>query len=222
MRYVLIPGAGGVAWFWHLVVPLLEAAGHEAIALDLPGDDERAGLDSYADLTIAAIDGRADTVLVAQSLGGFTAAMACARVPVARLVFLNAMIPMPGETAGEWWGNTGQEAARIEAAKRGGYSPKLDLQIYFLHDVPPEVVAAGAPHQRPEAEVVFASPCRFERWPAIPIHALGGADDRFFPIDFQRRVAGERLGRELEVVPGGHCGALSRPRELVDHLLGLT
>ena len=26
--YVLIPGAGGDAWYWHRVVPLLQAAGH--------------------------------------------------------------------------------------------------------------------------------------------------------------------------------------------------
>jgi hypothetical protein len=33
--FVLIPGAGGVAWYWHLVVPLQERAGHDAIAVDL-------------------------------------------------------------------------------------------------------------------------------------------------------------------------------------------
>ncbi len=26
--FVLIPGAGGAAWYWHRVVPLLRAAGH--------------------------------------------------------------------------------------------------------------------------------------------------------------------------------------------------
>jgi hypothetical protein len=36
--FVLIPGAGGTAWYWHRVVPLLRAAGHEATAVDLlPG-----------------------------------------------------------------------------------------------------------------------------------------------------------------------------------------
>ncbi len=33
--FVLIPGAGGAAWYWHRVVPLLQEAGHEAIAVDL-------------------------------------------------------------------------------------------------------------------------------------------------------------------------------------------
>ncbi|MDQ2679289.1 MAG: alpha/beta hydrolase, partial [Actinomycetota bacterium] len=34
--YVLIPGAGGDAWYWHLVGPLLEAAGHRAVPVALP------------------------------------------------------------------------------------------------------------------------------------------------------------------------------------------
>jgi pimeloyl-ACP methyl ester carboxylesterase len=51
--FVLIPGAGGSAWYWHLVVPLLREAGHEAIAVDLPGDDETAALPEYADLVTA-------------------------------------------------------------------------------------------------------------------------------------------------------------------------
>jgi hypothetical protein len=37
-RFVLVPGAGRAAWSWHRVVPLLEQAKHEAIAVDLPGD----------------------------------------------------------------------------------------------------------------------------------------------------------------------------------------
>jgi hypothetical protein len=33
--FVLVPGAGGMAWYWHRVVPLLGSAGHQAIAVDL-------------------------------------------------------------------------------------------------------------------------------------------------------------------------------------------
>jgi pimeloyl-ACP methyl ester carboxylesterase len=220
MQFALVPGAGGVAWYWHRVVPLLQAAGHTAVAVELPGDDETAGLDEYTELVLAAIGGRTDTVVVGQSLGGFTAAMTCARVPVTMLVFVNAMIPRPGETPGEWWDATGHEAARVEAARRGGYPTKFDLQTYFLHDVPADVVAAGASRARSEADVVFGSPCRFEHWPDIEIHAIASADDRFFPVDFERRLVRERLQRDVDILPGGHLSALSRPRELVDQLLG--
>lgn len=37
--FILVPGAGGMAWYWHRIVPLLEQAGCEAIAVDLPADD---------------------------------------------------------------------------------------------------------------------------------------------------------------------------------------
>jgi pimeloyl-ACP methyl ester carboxylesterase len=218
-RFVLIPGAGGTAWYWHLVVPRLKAAGHEAIAIDLPGDDPAAGLSAYADRVITAIDGRSDIVLVSQSLGGFTAPLVAERVPLRMLVFVNAMIPVPGETAGAWWENTGSEAARTEAARKGGYDPAVDLDTYFLHDVPATVAAEGLPYQRPEADIVFAEPCAFTAWPKIPIHVIAGREDRFFPLDFQERVARERLGVDVDPLPGGHLNALSEPQALADRLL---
>jgi pimeloyl-ACP methyl ester carboxylesterase len=220
-RYVLIPGAGGAAWYWHRVVPLLEEAGHEAAAVDLPGDDPAAGLPEYTQLAVAAIGDHHDTVLVAQSLGGFTAAQAVAKVPVRALVFVNAMIPVPGETAGEWWDDTGSLAAREAAAERGGYGTEFDLAVYFLHDVPPEVAAAGEPHQRPESDAAFASACDFGGWPPIPIRAVAGADDRFFPAAFQQAQARDRLGVEADVLPGGHLIALSQPGPLARYLLAV-
>ena len=218
--FVLIPGAGGSAWYWHRVVPLLREAGHEAIAVDLPGDDETAGLPEYADLVTSAISGRDDVVLVAQSLGGFTAPLAAARSGVRALVFVNAMIPVPGETPGAWWGNTGWEQARIDAALTGGYSPEFDLGTYFLHDVPPEVAEAGLPYQRPEADVVFGSVCDFGEWPAVPLRAVAGNRDRFFPPGFQQRLAADRLGVPADLLPGGHLIALAEPGRLAGYLLG--
>ena len=218
--FVLIPGAGGAAWYWHRVVPLLEDAGHEAIAVDVPGDDESAGLPEYTRLVIDAIGARDHVVLVAQSLGAFTAPLVAARTELERLVLVNAMVPEPGETPGEWWENTGSEPARVAAANSGGYGTEFDLATYFLHDVPPEVAAAGEPHQRPEADAVFGSVCDFEAWPQIPVDAVAGESDRFFPIGFQRRLAQDRLGLEADVLPGGHLMALSQPETLAGYLLG--
>jgi pimeloyl-ACP methyl ester carboxylesterase len=219
--FVLIPGAGGTAWYWHRVVPLLERAGHEAIAVDLPGDDPEAGLSAYADRVVAAIASRPDVVLVAQSMGGFTAALVCDRIRdrLRALVFVNAMIPLPGETAGDWWGNTGSHAASRAAAERGGYSTEFDLFTYFLHDVPKGVAEDGAAHEREEAEIAFDEPARFTAWPDVPIHVVVGEGDRLFPADFQARVARERLGKSVDAVPGGHLNALSFPQELADRLL---
>ena len=217
--FVLIPGAGGAAWYWHRVVPLLQQAGHDAVAVDLPGDSDEAALPEYARLVADAAAGREDVVLVALSLGGFTAPMAAALTPVSGLVFVNAMIPVPGETARAWWDNTGAPAARETAARQHGYGTEFDLNVYFLHDVPPGVAAAGEGEVRPEADAAFDSPCDFSRWPDVPIRAVAGEGDRFFPADFQRRVAAERLGLELDLLPGGHLIALAQPGPLARYLL---
>jgi pimeloyl-ACP methyl ester carboxylesterase len=217
-RFVLIPGAGGAAWYWSRVLPLLQYAGHEAVAVDLPGSDDSAGLPEYTRLVLEAVGGVHDTVLVAQSLGGFTAPLVCERAPVRELVLVNAMIPVRGETPGAWWDNTGWAAAQRAAATAHGYSPEFDADTYFLHDIPPEVLAEGS-DQPTESDAVFASVCDFTGWPDIPTRVLTGEADRFFPMDFQRRVARERLGTEPDVLPGGHLLALANPDGVAGYLL---
>lgn len=218
-RFVLVPGAGGAAWYWHRVVPLLRAHGHEAVAVELPGADEHAGLPEYTAEVVKAINGDRDVVVVAQSMGGFTAAMACSQASVDLLVLVNAMIPIPGETPGQWWDNIGWHQAVLVAAKEGGYSAEFDVATYFLHDVPAEVAAEGAAHERPEADVAFGHSCDIDGWPSVPTRVVAATDDRFFPVAFQRRLAKERLGLDTDEVPGGHLVALSRPVDLVNRLI---
>ena len=116
--FVCIHGAGGGASSWDLVAAELRAAGHDVVAMDLPCDDDAAGLAEYTDAVVEAIgDRRDDLVLVAQSLGGFTAPLVADRVPVELIVLVTAMIPAPGETGGDWWGNT--SAAPRRSPPRG-------------------------------------------------------------------------------------------------------
>jgi pimeloyl-ACP methyl ester carboxylesterase len=219
--FVLLPGAGGAAWYWHRVVPLLKKAGHEVLAIELPGHDPRAGLRAYAKLVLAAIGKRRDITLVAQSMGAFTAALVCARAPkkIGRLVFVNAMIPVPGETPGAWWDATGSEKARKAAARRGGYAVDFELGTYFLHDLPKSIAKQLASHERDESEKAFGEPATFQAWPDVPIHVVVGKEDRFFPRAFQARVARKRLGVRVDEIPGGHLAALSHPRELAVRLI---
>ena len=82
-------------------------------------------------------------MLVAQSMAGFTAPLVCDRLPVRLLVLLNAMIPDPGETGGDWWENTGQHKAYAELAAAQGrvLSDEFDVVGVFFHDVPDDVTA---------------------------------------------------------------------------------
>jgi pimeloyl-ACP methyl ester carboxylesterase len=224
--FVLIPGAGGQAWYWHRLVPELVARGHEPVPVELPGDDDSAGLAEYTDVVVGAIGDRADRdgplVLVAQSFGGFTGPLVCAKVPVDLLVMLNAMTPAPGESPGDWWANTGQAAARQARAEADGRVPseEFDLRAEFFHDVPAEVTEEGMAGGRPQSDTPFALPWPLATWPDVPTRVLIGRDDRFLPPEFQHRVVRERLGRTPDEMPGGHLVALSRPAELADRLVG--
>jgi pimeloyl-ACP methyl ester carboxylesterase len=214
--FVLIPGADGRAWYWHRIVPLLQELGHEVVPVDLP-EQASAGLDDYAGAVVAAIGRRTGLVVVGQSLGGFTAPLVCDRVPVDLMVLVNAMVPAPGEAAGQWWSATGHADVRAAQAVAEGRDPGagVDLLADFFHDVPPEITSAAmSAGPGVELDGVFAQPWPLERWPDVPTVFLQGRDDRFFPIGFQRRVVAERLGLPVEELPGGHLIALSRPVEL--------
>jgi pimeloyl-ACP methyl ester carboxylesterase len=218
--FVLVPGGGGDAWDWHLVIAELERRGRDAVAVALPGPDPDAGIHEYADLVVEAARGLDDVVLVAHSLGGFTAPLACPRLPVSSLVFVNAMIPALGETAGDWWANVGSEQAMREADVRAGRDPDTyDMTARFMHDVPADLATASAQRNPDESEAVFASVFDLPAWPEVPTRVLVGTDEQFFPVELQQRVARERLGVEPELIPGGHYVAISRPIELVDALL---
>ena len=167
----------------------------------------------------------AEVVVVAQSLGAFTAPLVAARVPVAQLILLAPMIPKPGETAGEWWGNTGHEEAIAEVLKRYGamraWGPDAIAEV-FLHDVDPAVARDNEHFQGAPGEGMFAEPWPLDAWPAVPTRVLVPTGDRLFPRDFQRRVARERLGVEIDEMAGGHLPMLARPRELAERLIELA
>lgn len=164
-------------------------------------------------------------IVVAQSLGAFAGPLVAARVPVARLVLLAPMIPKPRETAGEWWANTGHEAAIAELVERHGpmgeWGPDALAEV-FLHDVDPVVARDGERLVGAPGAGMFMEPWPLDAWPNVPTRVLVPRDDRLFPRDFQRRVARERLGLEIDEMPGGHVPMLARPRELAQRLVDLA
>lgn len=217
--FVLVPGAGGMAGYWHLVEQELADRGHRSVAVDLPSDDPTSSLRDHVDVIVEVAGERPDVVIVAQSLGGFAGSWAATRLPTARIVLLNAMIPTPGEMAGEWWENTGQPAARRDSDRQLGRDPDGDFDegFYFMHDVPSSSLPDS--EERPDSGGVFDHAWEPTAWPDIPTRVVVGRDDRFFPEAFQRRVARERLGLETVLIPGGHLAALSQPVEVCDAIV---
>jgi pimeloyl-ACP methyl ester carboxylesterase len=219
--FVMLPGAGGDSWYWHLVALRLRRRGHEVLTPDLPADDDTAGLREYADTVVEAIGDRADVIVVAQSIAAFTAPMLCDRVDLRLLVLVAPMIPAPGESPGAWWSNTGQIAARRRQDEKEGRDPDADFdaRTTFMHDVPPELVAEAFARGEPrQSDTPFAEPWPLEAWPSVPTRVLAGRYDRLFPLEFMRELALERLGIAPDVIDTGHLPALSRPDELARRL----
>jgi len=208
--YVLIHGAGDVGWYWHLVAAELRERGHEAVAPDLPCEDDSAGLSEYADAVLDAIGDRSELVVVAQSFAGFTAPLVCDRTSVELLVLVAGMIPSPGEAPRDWWANTRYEPE--DGEWRG------DEVATFYHDVPPELAAEALKRGRAQSDTPTQEPWPLAAWPDVPTRFLLCRDDRLLPADFLRPVVRERLGIVADEIDGGHCVALSRPKELAERL----
>jgi pimeloyl-ACP methyl ester carboxylesterase len=209
--FVLIHGAGDVGWYWHLVEAELRARGHETVAPDLPCEDDSAGLSEYADTVLDVIGDRQHLVVVGQSLGGFAAPIVCDRVIADLLVLVAPMIPAPGDSPVSYWKTSG-----YDDEPREHYDDPVEL---FYQDVPPDLVAEAQSKGRTQSEARMGEPWPLEAWPNVETRVILCRDDHLLPAGFVRRVSQERLGITPDEIDGGHCIALSRPKELADMLV---
>lgn len=221
----MIPGAGTDPRVYDATIEALRELGHEAIAPPLPLGDEDATPSDHADAVAGAAPAGEDLVVVAQSLGAFTGPLVAARVPVAQLVLLAPMIPRPGETAGGWWANTEHEEAIADVLERHGPMSAWGAEAVaevFLHDVDPHVARDNERFSGAPGAGMFGEPWPLDAWPDVPTRVLAPRDDRLFPVSFQRRVSRDRLGLEIDEMPGGHLPMLSRPEALAARLVELA
>jgi hypothetical protein len=222
--FVLIPGAGTDPRIYGATIERLRELGHDALAPALPLDDEDATPSDHAAAVARATPAGEDVVVVAQSLGAFAGPLAADRVGAALLVLLAPMVPAPGETAGEWWENTGHADAIADVLERHGPMSRWGeeaLADVFLHDVDPDVARAAERFSGAPGPGMFAEPWPRDDWPDVPTRVLCPREDRLFPLEFQRRVAAERLGLGVDEIAGGHVPMLSRPAELARRLVEL-
>lgn len=221
--FVLIHGAGDGGWAWHLLVAELKARGHDAVAPDLPSDDDSAGLEEYVQTVVDAVGAKKDLVVVGHSFGGFTAPLVADRLKADTLVLLAAMIPAPGETFNDWWSATGYSAAASKQADRdGGLTGNDDPMIGYYHDVAPEVAKEAMRRERDQSGTPLDTPWPLDAWPDVPTKFILAKEDRFFPAEFLRALAKKRLGVKADEIPGSHCVALGHPKELAEVLDSYT
>jgi pimeloyl-ACP methyl ester carboxylesterase len=220
--FALVHGAWHGAWCWERLRPELEARGHRTVAADLPCDDPRATFAEYADVVVRALEGEGDeVVVVGHSLAGLTIPLVAARRPVRALVYLCALVPVPGASLRDQL--RAEPDTFVPGYERGLAAPDgsrlarwadFAVACETLYGDCTEADARWAFERlRPQSSAAYAVPCPLEALPA-PATSVVCAEDRIVDPARSRRVAAERLGVEPVELPGGHSPFLSRPGEL--------
>ena len=231
---VLVHGAWAGAWCWKKVLPALRAPGHRVHAVTLTGVGERAHLLSPAVtlrthvqdvLGVIAAEELADVVLVGHSYGGMVITGVADAAPpgaIRRLVYVDAVVPLPGES---WSSRHAPEtvAQRVAAAEASG----------GLGIPPPDPAMSGltgADHawverrQTPQPLAVYRDPLHFDaprwsRWPRCFIDCNAPA---LPTIDPMRARVREQGGWEIVRMATGHSPMVSEPEALTALLLRLA
>jgi len=128
--YVLVHGAWHGGWCWDRVRPLLEQRGSRVYTPTLTGLGDRAsllspaiGLDTHVDDVLAELERSAlrDVVLVGHSYAGVVVTAAADRAPerLARVVYLDAVVPQSGRSLLECSGPGFRSHIEEQARTRG-------------------------------------------------------------------------------------------------------
>ena len=229
--FVLVHGAWGGAWLWKRVLPGLWKAGHRAFAVGLTGVGERQHLLSpqiTLDTHIADVLGVIEAeelrgaVLVGHSYSGVVITGVADRLAdtktLAHLVYLDAVVPHPGES----WSSghaPDTQAARRRAIVETGAIPPADPALFGLSG---DDHAWVARRQSPQPGGVYDAPLSFDparvgRWPRTFIDCHSPA---LATIDAARRRVRAEAGWRVHEIATGHLAMVSAPDALLHALLG--
>jgi pimeloyl-ACP methyl ester carboxylesterase len=227
--YVLIHGSWQGGWIWKPLAAKLRAAGHlvyhpsldgcaershalrKEITLDTQGK-EIADLIFYEDLT--------DVILVGTSSGGMVVARAAefARDRIRRLVFIDALVPIPGESTSII--NSRPLYGGDQLAY--GLQPEEARERAFL-DLEPTIrewaVARYTMHPRaPTEEPVDLHEFWSQPWQVDVVNCK--RSER--PPEAHHHRTAERLRGTYREMDSGHYPMLSNTDELADYLLSMA
>lgn len=227
--FVLVHGAWHGAWCWQRLVDRLWAAGHRAHAVTLTGVGERAHHLSPAVNAHTHVDDVCATleclelrgaVLVGHSYGGFVVTGVADRLASAdrlsQLVYLDAVVPDPGEAWSATHSADVQQARRASIQATGAIAPP-DPAVFGLADADRDWVAR---RQTPHPGGTYDDPLHFDparvaRWPRRFIDCTAPA---LATIAVIRERVRQRPGWQVEELATGHDAMVSEPDGLA-HLL---
>jgi len=230
-----VHGAWGGAWIWRRVLAPLRAAGHEVHAVTLTGDGERAHLrtpaitlQTHVDDVLGLIDAEEldDVVLVGHSYAGMVITGAADRLlqraagapTLRRIVYVDAMVPLPGDS----WSSSHDAqtvAARTAAAAANDNAlPAPDPAAFGMLGADRDWLLR---RQVPHPFGPYREPLQFdaERWARVPRAFIDCNEPPLATIDGSRRRVRGLRGFEVVEIATGHCPMVSTPDALVSHLL---
>jgi pimeloyl-ACP methyl ester carboxylesterase len=226
--FVLVHGAWGGAWIWRRVLGPLRAAGHEAHAVTLTGDGERAHL-RRADISLAdhindvigLIDAEElqDIILVGHSYAGMVITgvadvlLSRERSVLQRLVYVDAQVPWPGES----WSSlhSAEMRAEREAAARanGGALPPIDPAAFGLNGADRDwLLRRQVPHPfGPYHEALMYDSERLAR---LPRHYIACTAPMLASAPAHHARVRAAPGWQFTEIATGHCPMVSAPQAL--------
>jgi|SRR5689334_606798 len=225
-KFVLIHGSFQGAWCWRELVPLLEARGHHAIAIDLPGHGEDPAppksvtFQDYVDSTVAAVTAsKDDSILVGHSMGGAIVRQAAGLAPdrVRALISIASLLPAYGKTMLSFVeGFDPDYLAEILWApdRRTARLSAEGIRRFVLSEGPSALAESVISLQTPEPVAPYETPLFFTE-PAAPHYYVECLRDRIVPIALQRSIHAGFATDHVYSIDSGHAPHLASPEELV-------
>lgn len=231
--FVLIHGGLHGGWCWDRVVTRLAAAGHTAIAPDLPsmGDDDTpraaVSLASTGDFIADCVRQQAErVVLVGHSMAGIAISEAAERVPesLLGLVYVSALLVPGGMSVADMTrGEVRPPAAGAIPLPDGAimWDPVAARDVFYNRTDPDEIersIERLKPQaMAPMAERLTTTPARFGRVPRAYVECL---HDNACPIEVQRQMRIALPCDPVFAIPSDHSPFLSAPDALTGCLIG--
>lgn len=223
-KLVLLPGAWHGPWCFDEVTPLLRAAGHEVVAVDLP--ETARELADWVALVLAAI-GTTPSVLVGHSRSGVVMSAVAEAAPdlAARLIYLAAFVPADGQSLMSIaTANGAQMELAVDQAGRTCTLAEPDVAGLFYQDCSDAVAAASMAKLRPEPLFSITTPVRLSagRFGAVPRDYIECSADRAISLAAQRRMQAVWPMQRVRTLPTGHSPFLSAPEALAGVIVELA
>jgi pimeloyl-ACP methyl ester carboxylesterase len=240
-NFVLVHGAWHGAWCWRRVTEALIRAGHRAHAVTLTGVGERTHLlspsitlETHIADVVQAIEAEemTDVILAVHSYAGMLGTAVADRMPerLAHLVYVDAVVPKPGESWSSTHASATRDARLAAAAASPNYSfPPPDPSVFGLvaddHDW---VERRQTPHPGHTYQATLGfDPARVAQVPRTFVNCI---DPPLATIDVIRtRVTDPKFwegawlaGSRVVTLVTGHDPMVSAPAALTQCLLDCT